>query len=125
MISLDHLVANPSSLTGGASYRGVLERARGLLGEHERWAQGVFARDVNGVPVKPRDPGACCWCLLGAIAACSNELGISPPALLRYLEETMHFTYKDQFATLGEMNDYVSHELILAFLDGAIARFAG
>lgn len=122
-ISLDYLIANPSILTGGMSYRQVLERARSLLSDQDRWAQGVFARDRNGVQVKPRDPNACCWCLLGAIAICSNELGISPPDLLRYLDGLMHFMFQDQFSNLGELNDYVSHELIIEFLDDAIARF--
>lgn len=123
LISLDHLVATPSTLTSGTSYKGVLERARRVLGEQGRWTQGVFARDGFGEPVKPKEPTACCWCLLGAVATASNDLGISPPALLRYLEEVMHFIYGDQFHTLGEMNDYVSHELITRFLDDAIARF--
>lgn len=122
-ISLDYLIATPSILTGGDSYRGVLDKARRLLSSQDRWTQGSFARDRYGDAVKPKDPMACSWCLLGAVAATSNDLGISPPALLRYLEGAMNFKYGDQFSTIGEMNDYVDHASVMQFLDEAIARF--
>ncbi len=122
-INLDGMVAEPVLLTGGRSYFQILLDARRLLSNHSSWTQGLFARDSNGQPVKPRDAGACCWCLLGAVAACSGDLGITPPPLLRFLEEMMHYIHGDTFPTLGEMNDYLSHELVLEFLDSCISRF--
>lgn len=123
MISLDALVSTPAFLTNGRSYAHVLSDARRLISDPNRWAQGVFARDGYGQPVKPLEQTAHCWCLLGGVARCSNDLGITPPELLRFMQEMMHFLYGQQFETLGEMNDYLNHDSVLRFLDQCIARF--
>lgn len=136
MVDLDALVADTPRLTGGRSYKQVLADARSLLDEEGRWTQGTFARAELGVPVKPIDPTARCWCLLGAVARCSNEYGIIPPQLLNYLTESVHARfgfvehelYTDgtpipRFVTIGDMNDYLDHAGIIAFLDECIARF--
>jgi len=34
-----------------------------------RWTQGADARAVDGQSVGARNPGACCWCLAGAMLA--------------------------------------------------------
>jgi|SRR5688572_5578872 len=122
-IDLDALVATPAMLTGGITYKGVLGGALELLSDQDRWTQKAHARDQCGNPVKPIEPSACCWCLLGAVARSSNEFGIIPPQVLRYLTEMMYYYYGTQFETLGEMNDYVSHDLILQFLQNCISQF--
>lgn len=123
MINLDSMISSPEFLTGGRTYRQVLEAARDLLSDPERWTQGVFARDENGVQVRPKDASACKWCLLGAVAICSNDIGISPPQLLNYLNEMMKHIYGDDFANLGDLNDYVSHSVLLEFMDRALQGF--
>jgi hypothetical protein len=122
-IDLDALTSNSLALTNGRTYRQVLVDARTLIGKHENWTQGAFARDPRGGGVRPKDPGACCWCLLGAVAVSSNPFGLIPPPLMQYLDHYMHELYGDRFSNLGEMNDYIDHEGTLRFLDGALARF--
>lgn len=123
MIDLDNLVANPGLLTGGRSYAQVLTDVRNLLADQDKWNQGTFAVDVEGAPVGPTNPNACRWCLLGALARCSSDLGITPPQLLRYVQDMMHFKYQDKFATVGEMNDYIDHSSLLIFIDQCLQQF--
>lgn len=123
MISLNELVKSPSTLTRGSTYRQVLERAVQRLVSPERWTQLAFARDRLRQGVKPKDPSACCWCLLGAVAFESNDHGIIPPPLLRFLEDMMRYVFGTKFATLGEMNDYIDHETLIDFLRKCVGRF--
>lgn len=119
MISLDAIVAT----TRNSSFKTTLTRTAEILKTPEQWTQGVFARTPEGEPVKPKDPRACSWCLLGALAMVSNEFGIIAPPLLRLIEDVMHSIYQDKFASIGEMNDYIDHESLLVFLDKSLARF--
>jgi hypothetical protein len=123
LIDLDTFIATPSAMTRGNSYKAVVERAFEILKSSDRWTQGVFARTASGDPVAPVDPSACQWCLLGAMAVSSNEFGFIPPPLLRFLDEMLHFIYGDKFATVGEMNDYIDHDLLLDFMSRVLARF--
>lgn len=41
-----------------------------LLEKPEAWTQGVFAKTEDGKSVMPRDPGAVCFCLWGAMVRC-------------------------------------------------------
>lgn len=123
MTNLDALIANPGLLTAGRTYAQVLLDTRNLLSEHDRWNQGTFAVTADGQSTNPTDQEACRWCLLGAMARCSSDLGIIPPQLLRFVEGMMHFVYGDQFATIGEMNDYIDHQSLINFVDQCIRRF--
>lgn len=122
-INIDRLLEVPSSLTNGRTYEQVLIDARGLLSDHSRWTQGAYARSLDGFNVRPRSPYACCWCMLGAIAYCSNAFGIIPPPLMYFIEDMMKYKFGEKFLGPGAMNDYVSYEDMLAFLDEAIAQF--
>lgn len=52
---------------GAAAVALVLERAADRLSKPGAWTQVHLARDVNGVPVKPGDYRATCWCISGAL----------------------------------------------------------
>jgi hypothetical protein len=124
MINIDHLMATPGSLTMGRTYKQVLVDARNLIAVRDRWTQEAHARDSEGHNVRPRDPRARCWCLLGAVAWSSNELGIIPPPLLTFIESMVPYHCgKDRFMGPGSMNDYFNHESVLSFLDHAIDQF--
>jgi hypothetical protein len=128
MINVDQLLATPGSLTGGRTYREVLAAARERISSPDRWTQGLYAVDAQGERVKPRDPSACCWCLLGALACESNIHGIIPPPLYTFLTEVMVFQYgslngKPVFDGLSAMNDYVTHTALMGFLDYALQQF--
>lgn len=46
----------------------VLDRAADLIEPEGAWTQGESARDAKGAPLpKGSEPGAVCWCVLGAI----------------------------------------------------------
>jgi hypothetical protein len=45
----------------------VLRRARALIADPARWTEGRLARDAAGRSVKPNDPRATQWCVVGAI----------------------------------------------------------
>lgn len=46
----------------------ILEHARALIAEPERWTQGALARDGDGEELgDAQDPDAACWCLAGAL----------------------------------------------------------
>ena len=123
MVNIDQLLAKPDLLTGGKSYRDVLVAARARLDDPDRWTQEAYARRVDNETCKPRDPGACKWCLLGAIAHESNQFGIIPPPLLTFLEGMRSYCFKDQFQNVTELNDYLSHSSVLGFLDLALQQF--
>lgn len=115
MINLDEILSSPS-LTEGRTYKQVLQRAYAYVEPHDQWTQGTFARDDCGVSVKPRDPRAMCWCLMGAIACSSNAYGLIPPAIIKYLTSMKDYLYPDRFDSVGSMNDYLDHASVLAFL---------
>ena len=124
MINIDAMMATPGSLTRGRTYKQVLIDAREHISDINRWTQQAYARDEEGNNVRPRDPKACCWCMLGAVAYCSNDVGIIPPPLLSFLEQMVPFHCgKDKFVGPGSMNDYYNHESVLSFLDHAIDLF--
>lgn len=128
MIDINKLMGT-GALTEGQTYKQILQRARHHIEDPNRWTQRAFARNGMGFTVKPRDEHACCWCLLGSVAFCSNSFGLTPPPLLRYMEDMMKHLYGDRFdphketddiGTIGKMNDYVDHEEVLFFLKACI-----
>ena len=124
-IDLDAMVSTPSFLTEGKTYKQVVEKVRFILSDGSRWTQKAFARDRSGQPTETTNPSACCWCLLGAFAVSSNSMGFTPPPLLKFLQQMLVFHYGEQFGSLGEFNDYVSHKILLEFLDTCLQRFEG
>jgi hypothetical protein len=106
----------------------VLRDARELLSVEDRWVQNALAVSVaryydprNYTPsltrVKPTDPEAARWCLLGAVAKYSNAIGLVPPSTLQYLD---HLATRHGRVSIEELNDNVDHAGLLAFLDRAI-----
>ena len=45
----------------------LLQQAKGLIDEPNRWTRGFMARDKFGTVVDPRDPAARCFCIIGAL----------------------------------------------------------
>jgi hypothetical protein len=123
MISIDGLIANPSELTSGRSYKQVLESALSIISDPNRWTTSAFARNRSNLFVRPTSPQACSWCILGAISKASNQFGIIPPELLVYLQELCVELYGDKYKSVADFNDYVDHKSALDFLHEAIRRF--
>lgn len=68
------------------------------------------------------DSDAVAWGLVGACAFASNDLGICPPALLRYLDHIVEEYTEGCFTQAEEFNDHIDHEGLLECLDLAIKK---
>lgn len=120
MISIDALMQS-DALTNGRTMTDILSSAYQRIQDPSRWTQNCYARNSERRMVKPIDPSACCWCLLGAIAVESNGYGFIPPTIDRYLTQRMAEQYESYgFSSLGEMNDYFDHATVLQFLQSAL-----
>lgn len=45
----------------------VLVATDELLSDESKWTKRAAAKDGNGSSLLPNDPGACCWCFIGAL----------------------------------------------------------
>ena len=97
----------------------ILERARTLIAEPDRWCRGSYARGKGGASVSVRDPSAQRYCAMGALLLAAyettgdvgqaDELAYS---LARSLSET---------GSLVFINDRQGHDAVLALFDKALA----
>lgn len=100
----------------------ILTETRELLSDESRWACGATALDQNCHRVRPTEEQAAAWCLVGAVAKCSNDEGICPPALLRYLDHIVVEYTDGLFDGAEKFNDVIDHDGLLKLLDLAISR---
>ena len=49
-------------------------KVRELLSDKSKWTQGTFARDKDGFEVNSRSRYAVCWCLMGAVNKCYEDV---------------------------------------------------
>ena len=80
----------------------AIERARVRISDPARWTQGVYARDICGIPCMVGSKSACKWCAAGALAL--------EGALL-----AAFYLSADGAATVS-INDYQGHTAALAAL---------
>lgn len=100
----------------GGSGASALRSARETIGSPRRWVKRTLARrSGDGRAVGPKDPKACAWCAVGALAKVLPDLGASPEeiAARRRLEPA-----------IIALNDCRSttHMQIVAAYDEAILR---
>ena len=100
----------------------VLERARELISDPERWTQRAFARNSVGEATSASGPGATCWCALGAIA---REEGRSGSGAVRQLREGAGLHGTGTYLGIADFNDVSTHAEVLAAFDKAIALGRG
>lgn len=115
-VDLDALLGSPGALTGGRTFKEVLDSAIELIADPSRWTQKAHARDEQGRNVKPRDPRAVCWCGIGALAKCSNVYGIVHPEMLRYLDNFVEWKHPNLFDGFQDFQDYFRHDIVIALL---------
>lgn len=99
----------------------LLLAARELLHDPERWTKYAPARNERNEHVKPTDPQACRWCLMGAIAHFAPG-GIIPYNVLRYVDEMLppfmpNFKLVDDHGFEWTHDHMFDHPKMLAFLD--------
>ena len=94
----------------------ILQWARELISDPERWSNSWFAEDVIGKIVEPDDERACRWCLLGAIW----KVAATPDKVALALDEL----YRDLFATrtVRSNRSQDNHRMALELLDRSICR---
>ena len=106
----------------------ILIAARDKIADERRWTQQAFARDVHGRIIGlSEDPGATCWCAIGAMEAVTAG-DRSPRGSTSYL------TYRRAVTTLQEashalgyqgvvrLNDDSDHATVMKMFDKAIEQ---
>jgi hypothetical protein len=97
----------------------IVERARALIADQQRWCRNELARDINGCSVDPTDQRAVRHCGLGALIAAAyqitndhrqaHDLAIGA---LRPLHGS---------TTLAMVNDTRGHSAVLTLLDEVLS----
>jgi len=96
----------------------VLRAVRTKLAEPASWIQHDYARDAAGRLVLSRDPGACSWCLLGAVLSESSIEDKATSLVLNTLREVTKIqidVWNDQPGrTHGDVIVTLDHAILLA-----------
>lgn len=110
-----------NSLINNQTPKQILSRAKALIFDERNWCQGAQARDLEGRKVRINDPSATSWDIEGAIGKVSNDLGVVPPLIFKFLDNLVcDFESVDE--DVGWYNDRYNHFNILQFMDQAIKR---
>lgn len=79
-------LAQCDALTGGRGPKDILTPALHLLLCEERWCQEAQACTAEGYVCRINDPQAAKYSIEGALAVCSNQVGVVPPSLMRLMD---------------------------------------
>lgn len=118
-------------LTGGREPKEILADVLQLLSEEDRWAWGCLARRTGGRPCKPSHPEVQWFSIAGALAHCSNQVGVVPPSLLRLMDQmvidflelgTEVGIWEDR--DVGWFNDTFDHKSVVDLLEYTCWRLA-
>jgi hypothetical protein len=100
----------------------IIQRAREIIGDQERWCRGSLARGKAGASVSIHDSGARRYCAMGALMLAASELcpddaeaGSLAYAVGKIISPT---------GSLVFVNDYQGRAAVLALFDAAIASYA-
>lgn len=104
----------------------ALTTAKALIDTPEKWTQGDMARDRRGNGMSATEPGAVCFCSLGALSKIVNGNGLS--AAYRHsvlvLGEVMAneklSDYNLAFRHIHHYNDKHTHHFWMGMFDRAI-----
>ena len=122
------ILSRDSQLYNGNTLVDILRMARRIITPKESYTSDKLAEDAQGNAVKPLSSEAIKWNVEGALARVSNAHGVTPPDVLQFLDEYMQ-TYLEQsnlnidpqyFSNFGDFGSFVSHEVLLHFLDSAV-----
>ena len=96
----------------------ILKAAKAKIEDPAHWCQGASARDREGLLVQPEDPGACRWCVIGAISVvtgCDYDLSLTAHGFLTCAANEFGKPLAQ------EVNDETDHPTTMRFMDRAIA----
>jgi hypothetical protein len=101
----------------------IVQQARSIIAEKERWCRGHIAEDASGVGVFPTSALAVKRCALGAVIAAAYELTHDYDAA----NELAHNALRPHcgVSTLVHVNDTRGHAAVLALFDEVITIHAG
>jgi len=113
----------------------IMQKARDLLADPDKWTKGSFARTAEGDRVGFSDPEATCWCLMGALNVAIGERVAELKRLTtedvwpevnekadEYFNDVtriLHSTTQNLFNSLVEFNDndFTCHADVINVLD--------
>jgi hypothetical protein len=101
----------------------IIESARSLIEDKDRWCRNHIALDASGVSVFPSNQGAVKRCALGALIAAAYELTHDHDVADHLAYEAL----RPQCATstLIFINDTTGHAAVLELFDKVIAMKSG
>jgi hypothetical protein len=97
----------------------IVERARALIEEKDRWCRGHIALDANGVSVFPTHPSAVKRCALGALIAAAYELTHDHDVADKLAYDAVRPHYGTP--VIIHINDMSGHTAVLELFDNVIA----
>jgi len=106
----------------------VLIAARELISVPKRWTQHTFALDAHGDESEPNEPGAVCWCALGAIRHVCGESSRADWSLLALsADDALEVVLPRHVDGIDAFNDDAAtqHADVIAAFDRAIAAERG
>ena len=97
----------------------IVERARALITDEQRWCRGVLAEDATGASVFPTSASAVKRCGLGALIWAAYQLTHDFDAA----HELGHKALRPRYgaATLTHVNDERGYAAVLALFDEVMA----
>lgn len=103
----------------------ILESALARIRPVEQWTTGTLARNAQGQPVAPRDPGAVCWCAVGSLIKECNDRGDSSFSLPLF--ELLHKAANEirpsfEINGITDLNDMTDHETVIEAYERAISN---
>lgn len=102
-------------IVGGQTLVEIVDKITNLLYDANRWCGGCQAIDSNRRMVRVDSPHAVAWSIEGAAGKVSNNLGVIPPSVLRFLDGVL-LKYDESVETLSYFNDTVIHGVLMEFL---------
>jgi hypothetical protein len=114
-------LARCDELTNGKTLDVILLEVIALIGDYRFWCQDAQACTTDRRPVRPRDPNATFWSIEGAIGYVSNQAGVVPPFIVRYLDALV-LEITGCGMGVGWFNDTYDHGTVIDFLEEAYRR---
>ena len=96
----------------------IVERARALIADEQRWCRGHLAQTASGLSVFTTSATAVKRCGLGAVIAAAYQLTHDHDAANALAHKALHPLYGT--ATLVRVNDMRGHAAVLALFDEVI-----
>jgi hypothetical protein len=97
----------------------VLVAAQELITDKKNHTVGYFARSKDGYPSMPKDTGATCWCLYGAVIKVAPNDDALMGAVQHLLDAIEKITGNME-GSITTYNDDHTHAEILQLVDDAI-----